>query len=321
VIEIRHLSKRFGEVPAVEDLSLMIQPGEAFALLGPNGSGKTTALKCVVGLTRPTSGEVLVSGIDPWKRPREARRLLSYLPQRVSFHENLTGREILEFYCKLRKLPPGRVGQVMAAEGLNVNGFIDRPVNGLSGGMIQRLGIAVATLPDTPVLVLDEPGISLDPAGAIEFRRLIAGLRAQGKTVVFSSHVLGEVELLADRAALLVGGRLLAVESVAALRGGTASGARMCLRLRNPEERFAGAALDAGAACAELVRETLVVSCKPAERLCVARAIEAAGASIEHLSTEEPSLEEIYLRYVDEKGTAGSPDADDGLRKRTSQAG
>lgn len=321
MIEVRHLSKRFGDVRAVEDLSLTIQAGEAFALLGPNGSGKTTTMKCVVGLTRPTSGEILVNGIDSWKQPREARRLLSYLPQRVSFHENLTGREILEFYCKLRNLPLSRTERVLEKPGLNLNGFIDRRIGELSGGMIQRLGIAIATLPDAPILVLDEPGISLDPEGAIGFRQFINALRAEGKTVVLSSHVLAEVELLADRLALLVGGRLLAVESIESLRNGVAARSRMRLLLLNPDRRFVGASVDAGATDATLIGTTLVISCKPEDRLPIMRAIERAGAKIERFSTEEPSLEEIYLGYINEKSPPGVPPDVGGLRHQAPKAG
>ena len=218
MIELRGLTKRFGDIPAIENVSFKIEPGEIFALLGPNGSDKTTTLKCMVGLVKPTSGKVLLDGVDPWRNSRAAKRLLSYLPQRVCFHENLTGREVLEFYCRLRKLPLGRIYAVLASSSLSFNGLADRPVSQLSGGMVQRLGIAVAALADAPVLVFDEPTISLDPEGTLRFRQYILSLKQQGKTIVFSSHVLTDVELLADRVAMFLGGRLVALESVEALQ-------------------------------------------------------------------------------------------------------
>lgn len=321
MIELRHLTKRFGEIPAVHDLSFNVKPGETFALLGPNGSGKTTTLKCVVGLMAPTSGQVIVEGIDGRKRAREASRLLSFLPQRVAFHENLTAREVLEFYCRLRKLPLNRIDQVLEKSNLNFNGFADRPVSEFSGGMIQRLGIAVAILPDAPILVLDEPTISLDPGGMIGFRQFMGVLKREGKTIVFSSHVLADIELLADRVAVLAAGRLLAVQSVQALRSELATSSRVRVVLLNPEERFVQAAAEAGATEARLVNDTLLVASKPDARLAILRAIQEAGALIERFSTEEPSLEEVYLRYVNEDNPAGLVADCGGMPDRASTAG
>jgi Cu-processing system ATP-binding protein len=197
MIEVRHLVKDFGPLRAVDDVSFPVGPGETFALLGPNGSGKTTILKCLAGLVHPTSGEVRIDG--PF----------SYLPQRVAFPENLTAREVLRFYARLRRAPLDRA---------QFNGFPDRPVQELSGGMLQRLGIAVAALGDAPVLLLDEPTISLDPEGAGAFREFLTRLRGQGRTILFSTHVLPDVEVLADRVGVLAGGRLAALKPMAELR-------------------------------------------------------------------------------------------------------
>jgi Cu-processing system ATP-binding protein len=218
MIQIKNLTKTFGKFVAVNDLSCEVHDGETFALLGPNGSGKSTTLKCLVGLTVPTSGELRVNGFDLWKRGREARQLISYLPQRVSFHDSLTAREVMAFYGRLRRLPPRRVDEVLADPRFHFNGFADRPVGEFSGGMVQRLGLAVACLPDAPILILDEPTISLDPAGAIRFREFLLALKREGKTIVFSSHMLADVEQLADRVAILVDGRLVALEEIGALR-------------------------------------------------------------------------------------------------------
>jgi ABC-type multidrug transport system ATPase subunit len=166
--------------------------------------------------------------------------------------------------------------------------------------MIQRLGIAVATLPDAPVLILDEPTISLDPEGTIRFREYLAGLKREGKTVVFSSHVLFDVECLADRVAILIEGKLAAVESVEALRNGVANGSRLRLLLANPDERYARIARGAGASEATLANDTLILSSRAEDRCSILRAVEDAGAVIRRFSTEEPSLEEIYRRYIDE---------------------
>lgn len=221
MIEVRDLTKRFGNFTAVDDVSFTVGEGETFALLGPNGSGKSTILKCLAGLSKPTSGEITVAKLDALRKPRDSRRFLSYLPQRPGFHDCLTAQEVLEFYCDLRKLPTARIEQVLHGSEFNFNGFCEKRVAELSGGMKQKLGLAVACLPDSPVLLLDEPTVSLDPAGAIAFRKFLKGLKEKGKTIVFTSHVLADVEMLADRVAILVDGKLVALESIEALRDRT----------------------------------------------------------------------------------------------------
>ncbi|MBZ5700630.1 MAG: ABC transporter ATP-binding protein [Acidobacteriia bacterium] len=315
MIEVCHLCKSFGELRAVEDVSFRAGAGESFALLGPNGSGKSTTLKCLVGLMRPTSGQLLINLPEGRKEIGEARELLSYLPQRVVFQENLTVQEILEFYRRLRKLPAGRIEQVLERFSLNFNGLADRPIRELSGGMTQRLGIAVALLPGAPVLILDEPTTSLDPEGTIQFRQFINSLKKEGKTIIFSTHVLSDVEAMADQVAVLVGGRLVAAESVATLREEFMNSSRICLVLLNPEERFIRVALDAGARDARLADRRLIVLAAPQERLPILRALEATGAMIERFSTEEPSLEEIYLRYINEKNPPTSVGGNGGMRR------
>ena len=217
-VEVEHLTKRFGDFTALDDVSFTAEPGEIVAVLGPNGSGKTTALKCLVGLTIPDSGKISIGGHDLRTDALHAKQLMSYLPQRVAFHDQLTAREVLRFYCRLRRLPEQRIEETLATPNFHFNGFSDKPVSQFSGGMIQRLGLAVTCLPNAPVLVLDEPTSSLDPQGAIQFREFLAGMKRQGKTILFSSHILSEVIQLADRVAILVGGHLVAIQCVSALR-------------------------------------------------------------------------------------------------------
>ena len=217
-IEVQNLTKKFGDFVALSDLSFTVEQGETLALLGPNGSGKTTSLKCLVGLTIPTSGKISIGDHDLRTHARQAKQLMSYLPQRVAFHSQLTAREVLQFYCRLRRLPDQRIDETLATPNFHFNGFSDKAVSQFSGGMVQRLGLAVACLPNAPVLVLDEPTSSLDPQGAIQFRQFLAALKREGKTIVFSSHILNDVIQLADRVAILVAGRLVALRSVSELR-------------------------------------------------------------------------------------------------------
>lgn len=303
MIEVNNLTKSFGHFTAINDVSFQINDGETFAFLGPNGSGKTTTLKCLVGLTMPTAGEIKINGLDLWREAREARRMMSFLPQRLSFHESLTAREVMEFYRDLRKLPAGRIDDVLHNAHFDFNGFCHKPVGELSGGMIQRLGLAVACLPDAPILLLDEPTVSLDPEGAIRFREFLATLKTEGKTIVFSSHVLADVERLADRVAILVNGRLVAIESIAALREELMRSCRMRIVMANPNAQWIEAAREAGASEVAQEGDTLLVTSRAEDRMKLLQAIETAGGRVARFATEELSLEDIYLNYIHAENT------------------
>lgn len=207
MITFAGFSKRFGEVDAVSSLDLTILPGEIVALIGPNGSGKTTSIKAAAGLIRPTTGSVL---IGPDRLPASdvaARECCSFLPQRVTFPAGMTGREVLDFYRALRNRPADAVKAVLAFTGLN--GSSRRDVRTYSGGMTQRLGLAVAMLPNAPLLLLDEPTAALDPEGLNAFYELIESRRQHGQTVLFSSHHLADVERLATRVVTMSNGRII----------------------------------------------------------------------------------------------------------------
>ena len=218
MIKVRGLTKKFGNFTAVNDVSFKVEDGETFALLGPNGSGKSTILKCIMGLAAPTAGKIFVGDRDASADPRRSRQQLSFLPQRVKFHDCFTAYEVLEFYRRLRKLPTGRVEKVLHGSEFDFNGYCEKYVNELSGGMVQKLGLAVACLPDAPVQLLDETTVSLDPKGVIAFRQFLKNLKSHGKTILFTSHMLADVEELADRVGIMVDGRLVAVESIDDLR-------------------------------------------------------------------------------------------------------
>lgn len=298
-VQVKNLTKKFNEFVAIDDVSFDIERGETFALLGPNGSGKTTTLKCLIGLTLPTSGKILINGLDVLRKAREAKRLMSFLPQRVGFSDQLTGREVLEFYCRLRRIPSQRIDETLNAPDFHFNGFFDKAVSQFSGGMAQRLGLAVACLPDAPILVLDEPTVSLDPNGAIEFREFLAALKRKGKTILFSSHMLADVEQLADRVGIMVQGKLVALQSIAALREERMLSARLRITLAKFDPRFVEAAKRGGAIDVTFEERSLVVTSRAEDRLDILRAIENAGGQIESFATEELSLEDLYMKYVD----------------------
>jgi Cu-processing system ATP-binding protein len=211
VISFQAFTKQYASHRAVDSLTLRVGPGEVVGLLGPNGSGKTTSLKAAAGLITPTSGAVLIGQSDRPSADPDARRACSFLPQRVSFPDSLTGREVVDFYRALRDVPCSQADAALRLAALN--GASARPVSTYSGGMVQRLGLAVAVVANAPILLLDEPTAALDPAGLEAFYGLVETLKQQGRTVLFTSHQLGDVEQLADRFAVLVEGRLAAVLS------------------------------------------------------------------------------------------------------------
>ncbi len=300
MISFRGFSKRFGALTAVHGLDLEVGAGEVVALLGPNGSGKTTSLKAVAGLVAPTSGEVRIAGRIA--TDHAAREVLSFLPQRVSFPEALSGREVLEFYRSLRGVPSPRVDAVLKFAALNGSGA--RAVGQYSGGMVQRLGLAVAMLPDAPVLLLDEPTAALDPDGLCAFYGLVGRRRSEGKTVFFTSHHLGDVERLADRFAVLVAGRLVATLSARELQDRLAERGVMRLRL---DDRKAGLLEKVRAIAPEAiwVASELIVPGGASLRPAVLDAVRAAGAEIRGLTAEEGRLDQLYQELVGAPG-AGS---------------
>jgi ABC-type multidrug transport system ATPase subunit len=189
---------------ALDQVSFDIQPGEAVALWGANGAGKTTALRCLLGLL-PFEGRLTVNRVDVRKDGKAARAAIGYVPQETAFYD-MTVQETLAFYARLKKAPQERITQALDRVQLTPNA--DKPVRALSGGMKQRLALAVALLADPPILVLDEPTASLDAQARRDFIKMIQALNQAGKTVIFSSHRLDEVMALAGRVLVLNDGRL-----------------------------------------------------------------------------------------------------------------
>lgn len=205
VIRVAHLTKQFGAFTAVDDLSFDVAAGEAVALWGPNGAGKTTIIRSLLGL-HAANGELSVNGFDVRREGQKARAAAGYVPQELTFYDDLTALETVRFYAQLKGVPTTRASEVLAEVGLSDHGH--KPVGALSGGMKQRLALALALLADPPVLLLDEPTSNLDTKARDDFIKLLLRQRANGKTLLFTSHRLEEVEILASRVLVLERGKL-----------------------------------------------------------------------------------------------------------------
>ena len=236
MLNLTRVSKSFGGRRILDRLDLDVAAGESVALLGANGSGKTTALRCIVGLARPDGGRIEIGGVDALRDPIGARRRLSYLPQQSTFPATLTVRETLAAVARLRGLAGAQVDREIALCGLET--LADRGVARLSGGERQRLAMAVAFLPAVEVYLLDEPSANLDPtAMEILFQR-VARLKIDGSTLLFTTHVESDVQHLATRVAFLREGRIQSSTGLLDARGSV----RMFDRLwdGNDEDRYHG---------------------------------------------------------------------------------
>ena len=209
------LTKEYGSFRALDDLNLSVQPGEVFGLLGPNGSGKSTALRLILGFMRPTAGHARINGLDCWEQGVAARRLVTYLPGELRLYENMTGRQLVRFLGRLRGETPGKELDELARR-LDID--IDRPLVQMSSGMKRKVALLQVLVPRVPLVILDEPTNTLDPTMRDQLLELLRLARGRGQAVLFSSHVLAEVEQVCDRVGILRRGRLAHLQRMDELR-------------------------------------------------------------------------------------------------------
>lgn len=215
-VEVHGVHRSFGEVAAVAGLDLVAPAGQVTALVGPNGSGKTTLLLMLATLLRPDSGRLRVAGLDPVGQPQQVRRVMGWMPDGFGTWDALTVREVLETMAAAYRLPPATV-RARVAELLrmvHLEDLADRPARVLSRGQRQRLGLARSLIHDPWVVLLDEPASGLDPRSRVELRDIIRQLAARGRTVLVSSHILSELEEIADRAVVISGGAAVATHDL-----------------------------------------------------------------------------------------------------------
>jgi ABC-2 type transport system ATP-binding protein len=289
VIAFDGLTKRFGDVVAVDDLTVQLQPGRVVGLLGPNGAGKTTTLRMLLGLVTPTAGSAAIDG-QPYRALDDPIRHVGAVLEATSFHPGRRAREHLRVLAATAGLPDGRVDAVLADVGLTA--VARRRVGGFSLGMRQRLGLAAALLGDPKVLVLDEPTNGLDPEGVRWLRNFVRGYAAAGRTVVVSSHLLAEVAQTVDDVVVLVAGRLVAHAPLAEL-----AGFGPVVQVRTPQAAALRAALDAHGIHSELAGPDLVVA-HDVTTETVGPAIAAAGLVAFEICQQHTDLEQAFLHLT-----------------------
>jgi ABC-type multidrug transport system ATPase subunit len=294
VIETRALTKSYGEIVAVDALSLRVRRGEVYGFLGPNGAGKTTTLRMLLGLVRPTSGDAAVLGQRPGSHGALAR--IGAMVEAPGLYPYLSGRDNLRVLAGHAGAAPERVEAVLAETGLSARAG-DRTAT-YSMGMKQRLGVAAALLKDPELLILDEPTNGLDPAGMAEMRAFIRLLAQGGRTVVLSSHLMGEVEQVSDRVGVIRDGALVVEGTVDELRG------RSSLRLRaEPLGRAAQlvAALPEVSAVAT-DRGLLDVTADVSAAAAINHALVSAGIAVSEIGERRASLEDVFLEVTSNGG-------------------
>lgn len=319
VIETEGLTKRYRDLTAVDGLNLKVEAGEVFGLLGPNGSGKTTTILMLLGLTEPSAGRVRVLGEDPVRRPLQVKAQVGYLPDSVGFYDELSARENLSYIARLLGLPRAEA-RARIDEGLSRMGLIevaDQAVATFSRGMRQRLGLAELLLKRPRLIVLDEPTLGLDPEAAREFLALIRRLKDEGITVLLSSHLLHQVQIVCDRVGLFHRGRMVLEGTVPELAG-RVLGKAFHVHL---EARANGTPLEPVLQEVPGVRGVQALTegryrleAASDVRAEVASRVIGAGAQLLSLSLEQPSLDEVYARYFQEleAATTAAEEGSDG---------
>ncbi len=314
-IELTQLRKEYGRHVAVDSLNLTVEPGTVFGLIGPNGAGKTTTLRMILDIIRPTSGTARVLDDEPRHGGPALRRRIGFIPGELRLDGRMTGRRMLRFYAEVSgPVPAGAIDDLADRLGLDLS----RPVRTLSKGNKQKLGIVQAFMHQPPLLVLDEPTSGLDPLVQREFLRMVDEARANGQTVLLSSHVLSEIQQTADAVAVLSSGRIVAEGDVASLRLG---------RIRRLRAGLSGVGEQQARAALAQLSQIKDLEIAPAEDgVRVSATVEGeidpvvkllAQHRVADLAVEEPDLEESVLRLYGDgaaarrrTGLAGEEDSD-----------
>jgi ABC-2 type transport system ATP-binding protein len=314
MIEVDHLTKYYGPIMAIQELSFSVEKGEILGFLGPNGAGKTTTMRILSGFMPATSGRAVVAGYDVFSQALEVRRRVGYLPENVPLYREMTVWSYLQFVAEVKGIPPKecvkKIGEVMEACG--ILDMQRRLIGGLSKGYRQRVGLAQALLNAPPVLILDEPTVGLDPRQIIEIRDIIKGLRRE-HTVILSTHILPEVSMTCDRVVIISGGQVTAVDTPDNLTERAQRHRLIHLEVYGPEEavmthlqRLDGVLhIEAQGANPQGVCAYTLATTKARDvRADIAQAIVQQEWQLLELRPLRLSLEEVFVQLVTEENEA-----------------
>ncbi|HHY10512.1 MAG TPA: ABC transporter ATP-binding protein [Firmicutes bacterium] len=301
IIKVCNLKKAYGKIKAVENISFTVRRGEIFGLLGPNGAGKTTTINMLVGLVRPTGGNIAIAGIDAVNNRKEVQRMIGVVPDANNLYGEMSGFENLCFCAALYGLK--KTEREKRAKHL-LNQFAleqaaHRPFGTYSHGMKRKLTIAAGLIHDPKILFLDEPTTGIDVTSARQIRKLILELKEQGKTVFLTTHYLEEAERICSRVAFIVGGKIVKIDTVAKFRQNAAGVFKIRLRFTGGKNLLSKLA-DSKTYAIEVLNEDscLVTSPKPLALAPLLQDLERAGITVYEASQVKPSLEDIFVEIT-----------------------
>lgn len=304
-VSIEAVEKRYGDVTALDGLSLEIPSGSTFGLLGTNGAGKTTLFRLLVGHETPDAGRITVGGIDVERAGERVRERVGFLPDSVGFPARLTGREVLAFHARMRGVPRSERDERIE-DALTLVDMVEaagREVSGYSNGMRRRLGLASVLVGQPAVLVLDEPTAGLDPCGVAAFHDLVERVSAEtDATIVFASHALAEVERCCDRVAIVDDGRLVADGSVSDLR--RASGGSVRVRIDAVDDAARASIVDRASAVGSVSTTDAGVEVECESRDATHLVTGLDPATVERIEIDDPGLGAVFLEAVGEEVSA-----------------
>lgn len=297
-LQFERAGKTYDGNTVLDNVSLDVNQGTAVALVGHNGAGKTTMIKLLLGLIRPSSGRVRILGLDPaGPDGAKAKHNLGFLPETVAFQQAMTGLEVLNFYARLRRADLKANTELLERVGLA--DVARQRVKTYSKGMRQRLGLAQALLGTPRVMLLDEPTSGLDPTLRRGFYDILSDLKQNGATVLLASHALSELESRVDKVAIMNKGKLIANGSISELRSAAKIPVRIRLRTR---DGTAGAIAErlGGADVSQVNGQTVEFSCAPEDKMMLVRRVSELGVAIEDMEIELPTLDQLYSHYRSE---------------------
>lgn len=299
-ISVLNLTKRYGNLLAVDGIHFKVQRGRIFGFLGPNGAGKTTTIKAILGLIKVDEGEIEINGMNIKENGKEVKRSIGYLPERVSFYDNLTALQNLSFYAELKGSTNEECKALLEEVGLGQ--VMNKKVRKFSRGMVQRLGIARSLLGDPDILILDEPSTGLDPEGSLLVKEKLRSLNGKGCTIFLSSHILAEVQAMCSDVIIINKGKLVAEGRIEDLSRKLEIKPKITISLdeKPPENILNELSNMQGIYKVEGKGSLIEVTCEPEVKVDVLIHLKKSGLKIKDFETRTPSLEKIFMKCIKE---------------------